>query len=69
MQKKYPKPRERGERWRLWDDREVTVLERLKDGFVKVIAPNLFLSVEHEKQFRLRLEPKVEGDKHESRNS
>jgi hypothetical protein len=66
---KYPKPKERGEKWKLWDDRDVIVLQRLRGGFVEVFNERGFIEAQHENQFRLRLDPPVEGDKHVAGNS
>ena len=58
-QKKYPRPRLRGEVWITWDDREVTILKHLAHDCVEVLNDRGDLEALYENQFRKRLKPPV----------
>lgn len=45
------RPKERGEKWLLVDNRHVIVLERVRNGFVRCVTDNGFIVHFHENVF------------------
>jgi hypothetical protein len=48
-------PQLRGEKWRLTDGSEVTVLEKRPGGFIRLMTARGFIGMIHQSQFKERL--------------
>jgi hypothetical protein len=48
-------PELHGEKWRLIDGSEVTVLEKIRKGFIRCLTVRGFLKVVHQNNFKERL--------------